>query len=434
MRRISPTDFQGPRAYFTAFDPKIIAGSDHSNIRRNCERRLKLLLLLKTHVVCAVSHLKSPIAVDLFKQNPFLLNQGHVVPAIRDSVSSIADAFVVSADSQDDIYSDLVPFYEAHISTAVNWGLQDNSGWFQNRFREELSDPLSVLRRNIPTVGDDAIDKFLNGLSTTDILDRSTIERWIQTLTPDVQKVVRVFRDLLYHISGARVVNCENSLPQDEYLDFDLADLSQKRTRLSDDMVFWKLFVEHAFASLHMRTVPIEILDVIEFTDIVAIREPLMESGFQTKYDEMVRLAIEIARGPSPRLLENAERLEQIRESLDITFQDVFEKELPFFIRNRKPKLGTDMASNSISIGLGVLGLIPMIGTVASAVSLAKDSASFCFNVMDMRATPKSLLDFSQKRELAIQTITKRHGSLDTPMYEIVASLSAIIQERIKVL
>jgi hypothetical protein len=70
MRRTNPLELCGPRAYFTAFDPKIVARSgDSSELRLQCERKLKLLLLLKSRVVCAASHLSSPIAHAIFRAN-----------------------------------------------------------------------------------------------------------------------------------------------------------------------------------------------------------------------------------------------------------------------------------------------------------------------------------------------------------------------------
>ena len=80
---------------------------------------------------------------------------------------------------------------------------------------------------------------------------------------------------------GARVVNCESALPQENYIDYDLSDLTQKRTRLSEDQILSKLFRELVFDSLQKRFLPVDMLDLLSFEDILKIRKPLLGSVFQ---------------------------------------------------------------------------------------------------------------------------------------------------------
>ena len=72
IKRIKPNNFQGPRAYFTDFDFKIIRFKNNEEIyRKEVERRLKIMLLTKNTIVCAASHLTHKFAYNLFKDNPF---------------------------------------------------------------------------------------------------------------------------------------------------------------------------------------------------------------------------------------------------------------------------------------------------------------------------------------------------------------------------
>jgi hypothetical protein len=83
MKRISPNGFQGPRVYFTGFDHRIVSGiTGRELFEKNIERRMKLLLLHKTTMVCAASHLKTEFAYQFFKKHPELLRESLVLPLV----------------------------------------------------------------------------------------------------------------------------------------------------------------------------------------------------------------------------------------------------------------------------------------------------------------------------------------------------------------
>ena len=124
------------------------------------------------------------------------------------------------------------------------------------------------------------------------LLGRETIDRASKGLPLKYRRLLQAYRKLLYHVSGARVVNCESALPQENYIDYDLADLQQRRDRLSEEQVLWKLLVELVLDSLQRAVLPIEMLDAISLEDVVKIREPLLASNFQQKYDELIRSVV----------------------------------------------------------------------------------------------------------------------------------------------
>jgi len=180
-----------------------------------------------------------------------------------------------------------------------------------------------------------------------------------------------------------------------------------------------------------MHTVPVEVLDLLDFEDILTLRAPLLDSKFQSKYDELSRNAIALARDGAPPLVESIEQLERIRTSLSDTFTEIFDKELPFFIRRKKLGGGRELASNGVSIGLGLLGFIPGIGNIASAISLAKDSKAIVFNLANLRATPRALLRLLAQREAAMRSLASRRPSEKTLMHDAVDLLFSAMRERI---
>jgi len=149
MQRIDPETFIGPRAYFTNFDYRIISRcGDLNDLRLDIERRLKILLLTKTTIVCAASHLTSEFAYRLFQANPILLRKGLVLPALRRDKSDISELFeqkrIPSA-----LKEEMIQFYRNSIEYTVNWKLEENAGWFRDAFLRELEDERSVLRKNL---------------------------------------------------------------------------------------------------------------------------------------------------------------------------------------------------------------------------------------------------------------------------------------------
>ena len=129
MQRIEPTTLRGPRSHFTALDYRIVSRTrDIEKLRKTVERRLKALLLVKSSVVCAASHLGSRFAYELFKDSPRLLVEAHVIPAFRSDRHDFAEFFKRKRFKEK---NDAIAFYHDHVSKTVNWDLLDNSVWFR---------------------------------------------------------------------------------------------------------------------------------------------------------------------------------------------------------------------------------------------------------------------------------------------------------------
>jgi hypothetical protein len=92
MKRIDPATFHGPRAYVTDFDYTIVRfKNDLTKYRKDVERQLKVLLLTKQTVVCAASHLVNDFTYKIFKDNPILLTQKMIIPALRKDKEHVTD-------------------------------------------------------------------------------------------------------------------------------------------------------------------------------------------------------------------------------------------------------------------------------------------------------------------------------------------------------
>jgi hypothetical protein len=178
-------------------------------------------------------------------------------------------------------------------------------------------------------------------------------------------------------------------LPQENYIEYDLADLQQKRTRLTEEQILWKLLVELILDSLQRTVVPIEMLDEFSFRDILKIRQPLLQSSFQTKYDMLMKSIVGKPNAERFSLL-SVDDQESIRADLAQTFREVLEKELPFFLKRKAIQHSRQLATVSSSIALNLLGLAPGLGLIAGVAGILKDSPALVFNLGDTYDCSKS--------------------------------------------
>jgi len=90
LYRLLPESLKGPRAYFTEWNKRNFSKVGASDAARLAIlRKLKSLLLMKRNVIFAASDLNSPIAFQILFDNPELLDQGILLPALREDRSTL---------------------------------------------------------------------------------------------------------------------------------------------------------------------------------------------------------------------------------------------------------------------------------------------------------------------------------------------------------
>jgi AraC-like DNA-binding protein len=435
MKRIDPKIFSGPRSYFTAFDPRIVARvTDLVTFRKEVERKLKILLLIKSTITCGASHLTTAFTYSIFRDNPYLLNEGHIIPALSNDKKNIDELFE-SKKIKD--RKKIVEFYQENIKYTVDWEISDNSSWFRDRFIAEFENRDSLMRKHLSSLKSKRLEDTIKSIRAKKTLSRTQIDSIADQLPAIERNVLLAFRELVYHISGARVVNCESSLPQENYIDFDLADLEHKRTRLSEDQILWKLFIELAFESFQNRYIPIELLDMLSFRDILTIRQPILESSFQQKYDELVSSVIQGVKSKNKSMILNANELHKISSHLEQTFKSVFDDEMPKFLKKRATAQAKKLGSVTSSVALGALGFIPGLSAIAGASSILKDTPALLVNVGQMYSSAKSLVKseeyFLNKERILKKQIENIDISEKSELLDMVDMFSALISHRTRI-
>lgn len=430
--RIEPINLHGPTAYFTDFDYRIISRVQNiEEYSKKAERKLKALLLLKTNITFAASHLTSLQAYNFFKANPPLLLSGAIVPAFRSDKHEIGELFEHKNLIQK---KDIIQFYTDNIQKTVNWDLVDNSGWFRARFLEDINDPYSILNINIGKNYQYILQEIANICQKGVTLDREIIDQIIKYIPLKQREIIQNYRELLYHISGARVINSESVLPQENYIDYDLADIEQKRVKLTEDQILTKLLVETVFDSLENNLISINILDILSFEDIIKIREPLLESDFQNKYDALTKNVIATYSSSFEKVF-NLSDLINIRNDLYNTFKEIIEKEIPKFLAKKKSSKTKELLGNSTSLALGILSFIPQIGTLFSLVGFLKDSKALIINVRNNYNSVKTLKNresyYEYKKNITKYLAVNKLNS-NTVFLDFVDNITRIVSEKTK--
>ncbi len=242
--QLNAIELTGPRSFFTDLDP-----NDPTYNQEMVTLKLKLQLLTKEKIVIAASSLFTDIGYDLFSSEQGLidaLEHGVVVPAIRNEFAGPSDFF--QRYEYKNCSTASKNFFVRHVTHSVPWSLKENSSWFKNTFYNHLKDPQSLLRQK--TSMTESMAKDFLGLLETEIQSRSVEHEYLRReyiysvskqFGEEICSYVSNYADLVYRISGSRVVNSESHFPQSNLTKLGLTDQGKI---VSDEAIFWDIYVE----------------------------------------------------------------------------------------------------------------------------------------------------------------------------------------------
>jgi hypothetical protein len=280
MKSTTPNLLKPHRVFFTEFDrytsAAVIAVNEDDALMRPLERKLKLLILTKAHVVIAVSQLlESPLAHKLLNAYPNLLRTEAIIPSLRSEYDTSAK--FLEWKRQEACEQKNNPYHTPQAEqiarlidengTAVRWALTDMSNWFRDRLTNDLEDERSLihlgLRQN---------SVLMPAELPTQIRSKSTLSRndvyqiTAATGNDDLRNLVSAYADFIYYLSGARTTKSEGVLPQENLLDFAISDLLDRKTRLTEFEVFFKVFIDTVKAKTS-TIFPTDFLDAISIME-----------------------------------------------------------------------------------------------------------------------------------------------------------------------
>lgn len=375
---IAPIYLKIPRAYFTEFDRITYSQvawtmEDVGEIKRNLERKVKLLGLIKGVVIIATSHLfESELAQEFIKENPIVLEKGIILPALISKYKNFSDFLSAKREESKERErylttdkDEIKTLLSNYVDTVVSWNVDLTTKWFKQRLLQDLEEERSVLRFNLSAVPLPLIEGVTSCIRELESPSRGEIYNIAKN---SGNKILWTrlcdYTDFVYYLSGARAVNSEGILPQENLVDFSITDLVQQKTKLSDYEIFYKIFLR-IIKDKTQKFFPVEILDLLTFEDIVELRETLLHSGFVEKYNKLMEKTKErLEITDTEQLILNIDELNQFEYELHSIFTDTIVTEVYQMKKIDSQKRGLKVLTSFGS-------LLTFYGTIESVIQLA---------------------------------------------------------------
>lgn len=377
IKYINPADLKLPRVYFTEFDRITYSqvawtADDVAGIKRNLERKVKLLSLIKGVVIIAASHLfESELAREFITENPIVLKEGIVLPALNCKYNNFDDFLTAKREGAKErklysgVYQDGInKMLSEYSDSVVRWDVNLTVNWFKERLLKDMEDNRSVLRTNLSTVPFQVISEA--SLRIADLESPSRVDVYkIAKESGDDTLWTRLssYADFVYYLSGARAVNSEGVLPQENLIDFSISDMTNGKTKLSDYEIFYRIFTR-IIQDNTQKFFPVEVLDLLSFEDIVELRNTLFHSSFVEKYNnlmEKTKQRIEIT--DTEQLILNINELSNFEHELCSIFTDTVVSEI-----NQMKKI--DLRKKGLTVLTSIGAVVSFYGTIESIIQL----------------------------------------------------------------
>ena len=325
------------RLFFTMFGWDNL---DESDLKRS----LKLFSLINNELIIPSNHIYEGRTESLFRSNPEILELKLVKPAMDTQYASFSDYF--SRRNREKKAGRSLLSYGRYldslgVETAPYFDTQP-AGIFTELAIEQFSNPDSVLARAVGYTSDQAIE-FVSRLE--DIKERSNgivyFEEFIDAskacFDKEQQRVVQKFADLNRLIAGASSKNCNNLLPQENLIDWCLANPEDPTSFiLNDEIIFWEVFIESLikitegiYSLSDIDNLSPKLFDKFSFEDIHEIKNYFLQRNlFIERYASILDGVNGATRIGTGRLdLLKYEELIRIKWEITKSFEDLLKDE-----------------------------------------------------------------------------------------------------------
>ncbi len=421
MKYINPNDLNGARVYFTGFDSQSYITQNKDERLNILQRTLKVLLLTKNKIVFGASHLKGDLAKEILEQAPFLFENNLLLPALRNEHNGNLENAI---NGKNDI--DLKGF-----NCYVGWDLEDNTTWFQEKILEGFKYQNSLLRNNIQFTTNHKINEIIEKLEKSKYFDRDSSNIITSLLNKNDLQFYKRYQNLVYNISGSRVVNCESSLDQENMnLDYSLTDIENKKTTLSEVEIFHRIFIEQVLNTLHRNNTlfNISFIDALTFKDIVDLRERIEQSSFIEKYNRLVNKSSQTIMKNDYIDFYSLQEILQLSDEIHLNFNKDIEKEAETYLKRQK------RYDNEKKIWEPVYNIIKSFNPVSSTLDQGKNLIYFTrnlYNVMTDEKDKNIRQDFLEKQtSIAKNLLQSAELENSTALVETVKLLRQYLFEK----
>lgn len=374
-----PNEITNSRVFLADFDRATYSqvawtDEDVEQLVVNYHRKIKLLLLVKGHVIIPLPHLlESELAREVLGNFPDLFSCGAVLSTLPPKIDTAKDFLQYQIESlkgsEADLYRGSEPQEMAALmdETAhfVRWEDKQSTDWFRQRLLTDMQDAQSLLRLTFQERKLQLPLKTFRRLEKIEKIDRTDVYLAAKELG-DLPRweLLSSYADFLYYLSDALSVESEGLLPQENLLDFSLSDLANGKTRLSEYEIFTKLFIDtvKAITSTHF---PADFLDVLSIPDAIELHGIAMQNDFIEKYHLIQKNTKDsLALRDPERLVLTLTELEIYEQELHKQFESALQRELPPHLRERRALTVGDMLHTIATL------VIPFYGNLDAAREL----------------------------------------------------------------
>ena len=376
MKELKPFELQGARTYFTGFDNDSYVSNNKNEKMKILKRSLKVLLLTKNKIVFGASHLKNDLALDIIEEAPLIFENGLVIPALRNEYNGNLNQVVNNSTLDTSIFS-----------SYVGWNLVDNANWFTEQLLNGFKFENSLLRNNIQYTSSQNISKIINTIENSRYFDRElSNEKITELIHPNDINSFNKYQNLIYNVSGARAVNCESSLDQENMVfDYSLSDIKEKKIFLSDVEIFHRIFVEQTLNIMHRNNAMFNtsFIDTLDFNDILNLREKIDSTNFINKYNILIQKSNELIKKQDFVDFYSIEELLSISENLYTDFNEDIEIEAQKYLKKKK------LYQEDKAIWEPVYNIIKSFNPISSMIDQSKNVLYLTRNVYNKITTKK---------------------------------------------
>lgn len=384
---VKAEDLRGPRIYSTDLLPTHFNPAQTRESVEVAARALKVKIITKGIVTLNSAHLVSPLGVLLMDRHGDLFSGGAVIPAFRVDKDRLSD-LIISGQSFEEAgidagrLDDHIARLEASIAEAMPWELADVGERYRTLLLNGVTAQGGHLAKLLSASGlsDADIAKVAEDIGSLDLSNSSTLHQYIDGLPAGVRGTMHQFSATCYHLVGTGVVRCEagtdlHPLSAFRALDGMLAGRDSSPEQLSETAIFVEAFMGLALDAIHSIAAPSQIIDSLDFATAHKLGAALRESGFQDKYDGVIRDYRNAAALQDSDEALNALQPEHIAEVAGDLAKH-FEKHVLAELRAYQPKITEDAKARLIETGNDILKdagqATPGLGTVISLADASR--------------------------------------------------------------
>jgi hypothetical protein len=424
---VEARDLKGPRVYSTDLLPSFFELSRADDSVRIAARALKIKMITKGLVTLNGAYLVSPLGIHLFDAHPDLLEGPAIVPVFRTDRQSLEE-LVASVEGLDVAGIDRnrlrehIARVEQSVTRVMPWDPPGVDTQYKGLLLAGLRNPASAIFQVLTCEGKCSsaeVERIARDIEALEFRDSRNLRNYIATVSEAARGFLSNFAAACYHINGTRVVNCETGTDLSPLSDFKAADLvlaarDANRERLSDEAVFLKAFMGYALGVIQAAVVAEHVIDALSFKTIHALSEPLRQSGFQEKYDGIIRQYLTSSGFADARAALDSlgpQAIADVAAALAKEFETTVGNEIRNYSTRSQVKAreafyeaGTDVVHDALGMIPGVGDIVAFTDAAGSSVKLVKAAVE----IGSVRDYEGALSKARERQEEAIRTAIER--------------------------